>query len=59
MPKNYSRQSFTLKAAAAIKSFSPRVIAERIVRSFLLRVTEPRRLEAWLPREPHPCQRVW
>ena len=47
-------------AAAAIKIPSPRVIAERIVRSFPLRVSQPRRLEAWLQlTEPHPCRRAW
>src|SRR6267143_5291918 len=47
-------------AAAASKIPSPRVIAERIVRSFPLRVSQPRRLEAWLQlTEPHPCRRAW
>src|SRR5258708_886894 len=46
--------------AAAIKIPSPRVIAERIVRSFPLRVSQPRRLEAWLRlTEPHRCRRGW
>src|SRR5260370_22173953 len=45
--------------AAAIKIPSPRVIAERIVRSFPLRVSQPRRLEAWLRlTEPHRCRRA-
>src|SRR5467141_3483803 len=46
--------------AAAIKIPSPRVITERIVRSFPLRVSQPHRLEAWrrLP-EPHPYRRAW
>src|SRR5712664_667930 len=47
-------------AAAAIQIPSPRVIAERIVRSFPLRVSQPRRLEAWLRlTEPHPYRRAW
>src|SRR5881394_2009245 len=46
--------------AAAIKIPSPRVIAERIVRSFPLRVSQPRQLEAWLRLpEPHPYRRAW
>jgi hypothetical protein len=46
--------------AAAIKIPSPRVIAERIVRSFPLRVSQPRRLEAWLRLpELHPYRRAW
>src|SRR5258708_33762563 len=46
--------------AAAIKIPSPRVIAERIVRSFPLSVSQPRRLEAWLRLpEPHPYRRAW
>jgi hypothetical protein len=46
--------------AAADKIASPRVIAERIVRSFPLRVSQPRRLEAWLQlRELHPYRRAW
>src|SRR5260370_8011091 len=41
--------------AAAIKIPSPRVIAERIVRSFPLRVSQPRRLQACLRlTELHP-----
>jgi len=44
--------------AAAIKIPSPRVIAERIVRSFPLRVSQPR--QAWLQLpEPHPYRRAW
>src|SRR3984893_17752101 len=47
-------------AAAAIMIPSPRVIAERIVRSFPLSVYQPRRPEAWLQlREPQQCQRAW
>ena len=47
-------------AVAAIKIPSPRVITERIVRSFPLRVFQPRRIEAWLRLpEPHPYQRAW
>src|SRR5712692_8977054 len=46
--------------AAAIMIPSPRVITERIVRSFPLRVSQPRQLQAWLrPPEPHQCRRVW
>src|SRR6266550_2938186 len=46
--------------AAAIKIPSPRVIAERIVRSFPLRVSQPRQLEVWLRLpEPHPYRRAW
>src|SRR6267154_532826 len=42
--------------AAAIKIPSPRVITERIVRSFPLRVSQPHQLQAWL-RLPEPRQR--
>src|SRR6266403_1312508 len=46
--------------AAAIKIPSPRVITERIVRSFPLRVSQPRQLQAWLRLpEPHPYRRAW
>src|SRR6266849_3601320 len=46
--------------AAAIKIPSPRVIAERIVRSFPLRVFQPHQLQAWpQQREPHPRRRAW
>src|SRR6266478_4930943 len=46
--------------AAAIHIPSPRVIAERIVRSFPLRVSQPRRLPAWLQmQEPHPHRQAW
>src|SRR5258708_2510883 len=46
--------------AAAIKIPSPRVITERIVRSFPLRVSQPRQLHAWLPLpEPHQPPRAW
>jgi hypothetical protein len=37
-----------------------RVFTKRIVRSFPLRVSQPRRLEAWLRLpEPHPYRRAW
>ena len=44
--------------AAAIKIPSPRFIAERIVRSFPLRVSQPYR-RAWLQREPRLNQQAW
>ena len=49
-----------LAAAVASKIPIPRVITERIVRSFPLRVSQPRRPGVWLQQqEPHPCQRAW
>src|SRR5713101_2600003 len=46
--------------AAAIMIPSPRVITERIVRSFPLRVSQPRHLLAWLRLpEPHQRRRAW
>src|SRR5947199_249297 len=46
-------------AAAPIKSPSPSVITERIVRLFPLRVSQPR-CQAWLPlQEPHRNQQAW
>src|SRR5258708_15240312 len=46
--------------AAAIKIPSPRVITERIVRSFPLRVSQPHQLQAWLRLpEPHQRRRAW
>src|SRR5215470_9153393 len=48
-----------LGAAAPINSPNPSVIAERIVRSFPLRVSQPRCL-AWPPlREPRRNQQAW
>jgi hypothetical protein len=46
--------------AAAIRIPSPSVIAERIVRSFPLTISEPSRLQAWfrLP-ERHPYPQAW
>src|SRR6266403_287488 len=47
-------------AAATIRIPSPRVIAERIVRSFQFTITGPPQLQAWFRlQEPHPCRRVW
>ena len=47
-------------AAAAIQIPSPRVIAERIVRSFPLRVSQARRLLAWPQvQEAHPRRQAW
>jgi len=47
-----------LGAVAAIRSPNPTFIAERIVRSFPLRVFQAR-CPAWLPQEPHRNQRAW
>src|SRR5207245_9649266 len=47
-------------AAATIRIPSPRVIAERIVRSFQFTITGPPQLQAWFRlQEPHPCRRGW
>src|SRR3989441_1411178 len=52
--------ALTPGVAAAIKIPSPRVITERIVRSFPLRVSQPHQLQAWLQlREPHQRRRAW
>src|SRR6266446_4000656 len=46
-------------AAATIRIPSPRVIAERIVRSFQFTITGPPQLQAWFRlQEPHPCRQI-